>query len=142
MADLGRAAGGAVKMVVNGKELTLSPITIGDLKEFEIHWKSERVKAFLEALTAAGADKKERMEGVVRLLTIPFTAEDLETSMGTMEGMALLLWYSIKKKQPKYTMAQVNQIQEMEEVLNAVSAISGLGRGSGNPTEDETETAE
>ena len=135
MSDLTRATGQPVKITVGDKELILSPITVGDLAEFEAECKQNRLKRFLEATKMAEMDKEERLEGMARILTIPFTNEDFVNEMSSTTGVRYLLWRSIVHKQPKFTLAQIDELSDLDELMNAVSAISNLGRVVENPPE-------
>jgi len=135
MPDLTRATGQPIKVTLGDRELILSPITIGDLAAFEAECKQNRLKRFLQAAKLAEMEKEERLEGMARILTIPFTNEDFVTEMGSTTGARFLLWRSILHKQPKFTLKQIDDLSDLEELMNAVTAISNLGRMSENPPE-------
>jgi len=139
MSDLSRATGQPVKITLGDREITLSPITVGDLASFEAECKQNRLQRFLEAAKMAGMDKDERLEGMARILTIPFTNEDFVAEMSSTSGVRYLLWKSIMHKQPKYTLEQIDELSDLEVLMNAVSAISNLGRVTENPPEAKDE---
>jgi hypothetical protein len=135
MSDLTRATGQPVTVTIGGRELTLSPITIGDIAAFEKFAKERRLQTFLDMAKAAGMDKDEKLEGITRILTIPFTQNDFMNEMNSTTGVKFLLWRSISKKHPKFTLDQVDDLSDMEELMAAINAISNLGRLAENPPE-------
>ena len=135
MPDLTRATGQPIKVTLGDRELILSPITVGDLAEFEAECKQNRLKRFLEVAKAEGMDKEERLEGMTRVLTIPFTSGDFESEMSSANGLRFLLWCSIKHKQPKFTLKQVDELSDLGELEHIVSSITNFGRLAENPPE-------
>lgn len=133
MADLTRAAGKPIAMKFGDQELLLSPITLGDLAEFEKDCKERRVDAFMKAAVKMKMEKNERLEGMTRILTIPFSNEDFATEMNTTNGVRFLLWRSIHRNDPKFTLEDVGKLEDLDAIMNAVSSISSLGRFTESP---------
>lgn len=140
MADLVRATGQPIKFTIGGEELTLSPITIGDLAAFEKECKEQRIAEFLKAAKTMKMERVERNDCVTRIVTMPFTNDDFTAGMATASGIRFLLWRSISKTQPKFTIEKIDELADLEELMNALTAISNLGRVTDeNPTQPEPE---
>lgn len=133
MADLMRSAGETVTLKLGKKQFTLSPITIGDLAAFERHVKEDRLQGFVDLATNIGMSKDDRLEGITRILTAPFTADDFAASLSTVDGVRFLLWSSIRKKHPKFTIDRIDELGDLEELMTVVNSISNLGRMSESP---------
>ncbi len=143
MPDLTKSTGQAISFDVGGKKLILSPITIGDLAAFERHAKEQRLDLFIQTARKADMDKDEKMEGITRILTIPFTSEDFAAEMATTSGIRFLIHRSIAKKHPEFTLAEVDELSDLEELMNVVTAISSLGRmPTDGPPEEGAEEKE
>jgi len=135
MPDLTKSTGQPITMKIGKKEVVLSPVTMGDLAAFESHCKSNRLNAFLITAKEQGMEKADVHEGVTRILSIPFSNIDFAAEMSSATGVRFLLWCSIKHKNPGVTMAEVDDLSDIDQMMTAITAISGLGRLSSDPPE-------
>ncbi len=135
MPDLMRAAGENITVELGGKEYTLSPITIGDLAAFEKRVKEEKLQRFLDVALRVGMDKEERIEGITRILSIPFTSEDFATALSTIDGVRFLLFRSLRRNHKHFKIEQIDKMGNLEDLMTVVNSISNLGRMTESPPE-------
>jgi len=128
MPDLTRAMGEEVGHTLNGKRYILSPVTVGDLAAFEAKCKEDRVAAFMGAAQRVNMPEEKQYENLNRILTMPFTNEDLTSGLSSTDGIRFLVHRSISKKQPDFNMDEVDNISDIEELMEVITAISSLGR--------------
>ena len=142
MADLTRATGQSMGVTIEGQKFVLSPITIGDMAEFEKAAKEQRLDNFMNAAKKAKMDKADILEGMSRILTIPFTSEDFSVEMATPTGIRFILWRSIAKKNPKFTLEQAGELsnETLDQVMKVIESISNLGRVADGPPEEAVES--
>ena len=142
MADLTRATGQSMGVTIEGQKFVLSPITIGDMAEFEKAAKEQRLDNFMNAAKKAKMDKADTLEGMSRILTIPFTSEDFSVEMATPTGIRFVLWRSIAKKNPKFTLEQAGELsnETLDQVMKVIESISNLGRVADGPPEEAVES--
>ena len=142
MADLTRATGQSMSVTIEGQKFVLSPITIGDMAEFEKAAKEQRLDNFMNAAKKAKMDKADILEGMSRILTIPFTSEDFSVEMATPTGIRFILWRSIAKKNPKFTLEQAGELsnETLDQVMKVIESISNLGRVADGPPEEAVES--
>jgi len=128
--DLGKMAAKPVTLNIDGKKYAVSPITIGDLADFEQTVKSARLKTFLDVAKAVEMDVEEKAGQVSRILNTPFTNEDFQAELATMSGVRFMAFQSLKKAHPKITLEVVSSFVNLDEVMEVINAISGIGRMS------------
>jgi len=139
MPDLTKSTGQPITMKIGKKEVVLSPVTMGDLAAFESHCKSNRLNAFLEVAKEHKMEKVDIHEGITRILSIPFSGTDFSSEMSSTTGIRFLIWRSIKHKNPEIKLQEVDDLSEIDEMMVALTAISGLGRLPSDPPEGAEE---
>ena len=134
--DLSKAAGVGVEVTIGGKQYMVSPLTMGDLAEFQAHLRAVR-REDMKFLVADIADAVERSAALRRACSFAVEEDEMEAAMESFEGFRFILWRCLRKKQPELTLEGVGDlftVQDMRELLPVVQAISGIG-DEANPTE-------
>jgi len=132
--DLGKMAAKPIEMKVGDQMFKVSPITVGDLADFEQYIKQIRLNQFLETAKNVGMKDEMKMEMISRMLNRPFTNDDFSTELSTMSGIRYMVWRGIVKNHPKITLDDVSKIEDLNEVMEVINAISAIGRIAENPS--------
>jgi len=135
MEDLSKASGTGVEVTIGGKQYVVSPLTMGDLAEFQAHLRAVR-REDVRALVADWGDAAERLAALRRACSFAVEEDEMEAAMASFAGFRFLLWRCLRKKQPELTLEAVGDLftaRDMKELLPVVQAISGLGDEE-NPT--------
>ena len=112
---------------LQGKVYKVSPITIGDMAEFESRTKKKHDAAKEQKLRfAQSAYPNDLPTEVFKEINVPLTEAELDAEAGTIDGCAFLLWCSLRQSQPEITEADARKlitIDKTDEILKAI----GLG---------------
>jgi len=128
-----------------GKDYVLSPLTLGDMEEFE-SWAKQRRHDEAEDHIARLA-KHDAAPPEKRAQIIDAAAADCASGVAEARaarsagGMGLLLWHSLRRRQPDVTIEQAKRIVEFqgfEKVERLIDEISGLAGPEGTPANPQT----
>ncbi len=126
MNQLSEIAGASSTFEFGGKTYTMSPLTIGDLAEFA-QWAEDRAIAKAEKRIALMPDDKKA------ILQKAFDESDAGTTearaMGTMDGIRMLSWLSLRRAHKDLTAEQVGDLVTMAELSKfrqRIDRLSGL----------------
>jgi len=132
MADsIANAAGTGVTVTIRGKAYKVVPLSVRDVAEFESHVRSKRMKAAMPAV--AEMERSERLDLLRILASTPPTSLEVTEEMQSIEGVAFLLWRSLRKTAPSLTLEQAGDLVDMnnvEEVSTVIQAVSGTDEGN------------
>lgn len=124
--SLANAAGTPVTITLKGKKYKASPLTIGDLAEFESSIKSERLKVFMEG-TAEKLLPEERTKIITDLCSQGIEEAEVVRQMTTLNGARYLLWRSLSKHDKKLTLDDVSNLVSMDNLLEITTIVQSLG---------------
>jgi hypothetical protein len=132
------------KIEIDGNTYTLKPLRLQEIGQFRDWVKERRLSTFMRAAKDAGLDPKQFTESISEILGARPEAQEDENGdvtvsddvieqMGTEEGMQHLLFLSIRRSHPDFTIDDLDLgFQDMEKLISIVGEISGL-----NMSEDE-----
>lgn len=131
--DLSQAAGRGVEVELNGKKWKLSPLTMGDLAEFQSHLhgkKLGKMKELLRELAPA-----EKLQAIGMAVGDSVTEDEMEREMTTFEGVRFVLWRCVRRSHPELTLEQAGDLFSMQDRLQLLEAIRQIsGMAAENPT--------
>jgi len=134
--DLSQASGRGVEIELGGKKRMLSPLTMGDLADFQAHIRSERLRAVRLSLDGLSADVQQST--LVALAREPVDSVDMDREMSTPAGARYLVWSSLRKADKSLTLEIVGNMvtnTDVDRLIPLVQSISGVGEE--NPTKAE-----
>ncbi len=131
MTTLAEASGAPLSL--DGIDTLLSPLTLGDLGEFEA-WANERTIINAKARNQLLADANVLTDDVARdTLGHAFDStkngEASAREAGTLEGIRKLMLLSLRRKNPDTTEAQVNDVvtvATLDDTKQKLDRISGM----------------
>ncbi|KKN89729.1 hypothetical protein LCGC14_0235750 [marine sediment metagenome] len=134
--SLANAAGKGVTLTIKGKEYEFSPITLGDLADFEKHIRSEKLNIFM--LEAKDLPVAERKEIIIELCRQGLDPLAVEQHMNSLDGVRFLLWKSLSKKHPDLTLDGVSELVDMQNLEEVSAVVQSIGAGDAvNPPDEE-----
>ena len=129
MADsVAEAAGSSVEITLKGKTYRLSPLTIGDLADFETWIKSRVISNARE--TVKGLDPDERLRMLSMIINQAISQEDIQKAMSTASGGRYLLWLSLRKAQPDITLEKLDEVFDVSSIQEVLSVLDSISQGS------------
>ena len=135
--SLANAAGKGVTLTIRGEEYVVSPITLGDLADFESHVRSKQIKDFLAS--AGELSSEERKDVLTELVSRTIDQEKVSAEMTTLDGVRFLLWKALSRKRPKLTINDVSKLVDVQNLDEISAVVQALGGGVENPPEDQVE---
>lgn len=119
MSDLPQVMASPIEMTLNGKKYKLSPLSLGDMADFEAWVISQRIEA---VLNYAGPLTPTERAQVISEIYNNSNQVVISQEMGTMKGMLHLFWCSMKKHQPEITKEDVSNLVSLDN-LDKMSAL-------------------
>ena len=129
--DLSQASGKGIEIELGGRKMKISPLTMGDLAEFQAYVRAGRLKSAVAALREM--DASERMPIIRGLLKEPIADADMEAEMASPSGSRFILWRSLRRAQPDLTIEQVGDLVTTEDVPNLLAVVEALSGTTENP---------
>ena len=118
--------GSGIPITIKGKEYMLGIFNLRDLADFKQYLKGQRIKIIQDNV----ADKIERIESINTIMD----GEINETKeLSTMDGVCFMLWKSLQKYQPEITLADIDELIDLDnydEIFNALMKIGGTVKNS------------
>ncbi len=139
---------------------TLHPLDFNDIGHFERWAKQEFMNRVRDSMiTADGMTPEQRSEWITAALDcesrMSFARQNGQNALSSIEGMRLIFWLSVRKEDPKLTLAKVEMPHPdiITDVIQTITDISGFTsaaarvvpakkNGAGSPTTPETPTPE
>ena len=141
--SLAVAAGNGVSLDIKGETYHITPITIGDLADFESFIQSSQLKTFFESGATKYMDADERKAIVVEICTGGLGEGVVAREMNTLSGVRFLLWKSLSRKHPNLTLEKVSSLVDINNLEEVAAIVQTIGAGEvdeSHPTGEE-ETA-
>lgn len=130
--------GSPLSIELSGRVIQFSPLTLGDIADFEAWVLSEKLAQYREAIgeTATARD---------RLLAVDMATRDIDvaTAMGSMVGVLKLLWYSARRLAPDLTeetlggLVTMANMGMMQKLIDLLAGKSEEPEGADSPPEPE-----
>ena len=117
-----------ILLKIKDKEYELSVLTIGDLANFRQYIKGKRIELIQESV-------KNTEERIALISQILGSQIDETVEMGTMSGVCYLLWKSLQKKQKDLTLADIDEMIDLENIGEVSAVLTQLGGTIVNPTQ-------
>lgn len=134
MNEMNRIAGNGAQITLDGKEYTISPLTINDIGEIEIFAKAERIKALL--LVNPGLSLKEQIE----LIKTPLTPEEIEGVTSSIHGAVYTIWLSLKHIHTDITLDEVKTIINKDNLRDILSLVDSFTTSKNERAQTQTPT--
>ena len=135
MSDAMQIAGTSIDFKLGERTYKFSPLTLGDIAEFESWVKSRRLDAALSALGDVPA--AERTQMIIQMVG-DINPMVVQSEMGSMSGSQHLLWLSLRHLNPDITKKEVgdnvniNNVDELNALLDALMSGGGKSEGTDN----------
>jgi len=124
-------SGKGVILVGNGKEYSLSPMTLNDLAEIESWVVSNEIKRYQEASSVLSKD--ERIDFLRKAINdMPHGMEFkaiVNEAMDEIDGIRHMLWLSVRHNHPEVTLEEVSglvRLDNLDEISILIDTASGL----------------
>ena len=119
--DAMQIGGSPLSIDLGGCVVQFSPLTLGDIADFEAYILSQKIMQYRGAIGDNATSRD-------RLLVVDMASRDIDvpTAMGSMAGVRKLLWYSARRLQPELaeetlgnliTMANMGMMQKLIDML-------------------------
>lgn len=114
----------AVDVTVNGKEYTLSPLTMEEMAEFQRISRRLRMKEFLS--TAIEINMPEAaISATIRSIEADRSVDSKVSTTFSEEGICWLIWKSISKTDPKIQLSDVSfSVEELDRLVYLAMYVS------------------
>ena len=138
--SLAAAAGSPIKLKLGDKEYELTPLTVGDLADFEAYVKSARLRLFLQNVGETAPEMRSSV--IASIINSPVSSSAVGEEMKTLSGVRFLLYCVLRKKNPHMTLEDAGALINMENLSSISSIIQGVGAGeiSDGPFDQPEET--
>ena len=139
MSDSGEAFASTIEYTLDGRTLQFARLRGVDLGRYEQRAKHRRAKLALAVLleSTEDVDEQARIRGeVMRELLFSTTPVSWTSELGSLEGLADMLWTAAKKAQPELTLEDVADLLTMQNMAEAVDLAMCLAYGGPPPKGD------
>ena len=127
MSELSPIVGKGKQVTINGKEYTVSSLTIDDLAEFELFVKTERNRTISESLKQAGIKEELMAQKIVESSAMPIGIDEIDGAMRTISGVRYLLWFGLKKNHPELKLEKMGDLVTLENFEEASLIVAEMG---------------
>ena len=112
--------GSGISVTIKGKEYKLGIFSMRDLADFRQYIKGQRVKIIQATIVS--------MEEKLILINSVLDSNVNETKeLQTMDGVTFMLWRSLKKYQPELTLADVDDMIDLDNISEISSILTNVG---------------
>jgi len=112
--------GSGIPITIKGKEYVLGIFNMRDLADFKQYVKGQRIKIIQDSIT----DMAERIKIIDNILDSNIN-ETKELSI--MDGVCFMLWKSLQKYQPEITLADIDELIDLDNINEISTAITKIG---------------
>lgn len=116
-----------IPITIKGKEYKLGAYGIEDLADFRQYIKGQRVKILQEVII----DSAERIELISKVME---GNVDEMKELSNMDGVRFMLWRSLRKYQPKMTLADADKLIDLDNMVEMSNIIKNMGGKAKNPS--------
>ena len=112
--------GSGIEVTIKGKEYKLGIFGMRDLADFRQYIKGQRVKIIQATIVS--------MEEKLILINSILDSNVNETKeLQTMDGVTFMLWRSLKKYQPELTLADVDDMIDLDNISEISNVLMNIG---------------
>jgi len=123
--SLDQLSGQPVSITINGNQYQLSPLTLGDIAEFEKHLRDERLETFYANMAHYPLETQTQVS--LRLLRGAFGLDDVFDNLASIAGARWILLRSLNKKHPALSETDLSlPLSALADVVNKLLLVSGL----------------
>lgn len=114
-----------LEIELKGKKYKLGSIGLIDFGDFDQYLRSQKLQ-----LVNSIKDKELQLKMTEKIMDEPI---NIEKKWKTFEGVVYMAWKSIQKYQPEVTLAEMNNIIDLDNFEKVSVIISNLGGKVKNP---------
>ena len=112
--------GSGISVTIKGKEYKLGIFNMRDLADFRQYVKGQRVKIIQATIVS--------MEDKLILINSVLDSNVNETKeLQTMDGVTFMLWRSLQKYQPEITLADVDNMIDLDNISEISNVLMNIG---------------
>jgi len=112
--------GSGIEVTIKGKEYKLGIFGMRDLADFRQYVKGQRIKIIQATIVS--------MEEKLILINSILDSNVNETKeLQTMDGVTFMLWRSLKKYQPELTLADVDDMIDLDNISEISNVLMNIG---------------
>ena len=112
--------GSGIEVTIKGKEYKLGIFSMRDLADFRQYVKGQRVKIIQATIVS--------MEEKLILINSVLDSNVNETKeLQTMDGVTFMLWRSLQKYQPEITLADVDNMIDLDNISEISNVLMNIG---------------
>jgi len=112
--------GSGIEVTIKGKEYKLGIFGMRDLADFRQYVKGQRVKIIQATIVS--------MEDKLILINSILDSNVNETKeLQTMDGVTFMLWRSLQKYQPELTLADVDDMIDLDNISEISNVLMNIG---------------
>jgi len=112
--------GSGIEVTIKGKEYKLGIFGMRDLADFRQYIKGQRIKIIQATIVS--------MEEKLILINSILDSNVNETKeLQTMDGVTFMLWRSLKKYQPELTLADVDDMIDLDNISEISNVLMNIG---------------
>jgi len=112
--------GSGIEVTIKGKEYKLGIFSMRDLADFRQYVKGQRVKIIQATIVS--------MEDKLILINSVLDSNVNETKeLQTMDGVTFMLWRSLQKYQPEITLADVDNMIDLDNISEISNVLMNIG---------------
>ena len=112
--------GSGIEVTIKGKDYKLGIFGMRDLADFRQYIKGQRIKIIQATIVS--------MEEKLILINSILDSNVNETKeLQTMDGVTFMLWRSLKKYQPELTLADVDDMIDLDNISEISNVLMNIG---------------
>ena len=112
--------GSGIEVTIKGKEYKLGIFGMRDLADFRQYIKGQRIKIIQATIVS--------MEEKLILINSILDSNVNETKeLQTMDGVTFMLWRSLQKYQPELTLADVDDMIDLDNISEISNVLMNIG---------------
>ena len=112
--------GSGISVTIKGKDYKLGIFSMRDLADFRQYIKGQRVKIIQATIVS--------MEEKLILINSVLDSNVNETKeLQTMDGVCFMLWKSLQKYQPEITLADVDNMIDLDNISEISNVLMNIG---------------
>ena len=112
--------GSGISVTIKGKEYKLGIFGMRDLAEFRQYVKGQRIK-IIQATIISMEDK------LILINSVLDSNVDETKELQTMDGVCFMLWKSLQKYQPEITLADVDNMIDLDNISEISNVLMNIG---------------
>jgi hypothetical protein len=112
--------GSGISVTIKGKEYKLGIFGMRDLADFRQYVKGQRIK-IIQATIVSMEDK------LILINSVLDSNVDETKELQTMDGVCFMLWRSLQKYQPEITLADVDNMIDLDNISEISNVLMNIG---------------